>query len=70
MILANHDPASTILMHELMNVEAIANNLPFNLMFAVSNLMGYGLYEPNIYTLEMFSYAMCGIRILNVPAST
>lgn len=51
-ILANHDPASSVLQREL-------NGLPVNyanleLKFAVSNFMGYGLYNQNIYGIKDF----------------
>lgn len=51
-VLANHDPASSILKREL-------NGVPLNypsleLKFAVSNFMGYGLYKENIYSLKDF----------------
>ncbi|MFB0555020.1 MAG: hypothetical protein ACETWQ_17065 [Phycisphaerae bacterium] len=49
--LVNHDPDSRVLRQEL-------NNLPpcpyAELKFAVSNFMGYGLYDQNIYTLDSF----------------
>jgi len=49
--LVNHDPAAKNLRKEL-------NNLPpcpyAELKFAVSNFMGYGLYDQNIYILDSF----------------
>lgn len=51
---ANHDPASAILIREIQAVAAIADTLPFKIKFAVSNFMGYGLYEQNVYGLEEF----------------
>lgn len=51
---ANHDPDSAILFHEIKKLDEIAATLPFKLKFAVSNFMGYGLYEQNIYGLEEF----------------
>ena len=39
---------------ELQKVKAIANDLPFDLKFATSNFMGYGLYKQNIYGLDDF----------------
>ena len=54
LVFANHDPDSAILVHELKELEAIASDLPFNLKFAVSNFMWYGLYEQNLYRLQEF----------------
>jgi len=49
--LVNHDPAAK-------NLRKILNNLPpcpyAELKFAVSNFMGYGLYDQSIYTLDEF----------------
>ena len=53
-VLTNHDPDSKILYDELQKVKAIANDLPFDLKFATSNFMGYGLYKQNIYGLDDF----------------
>ena len=54
-VLANHDPDSKILYDELQKVKKnIANDLPFDLKFATSNFMGYGLYKQNIYGLDDF----------------
>jgi hypothetical protein len=53
-VFSNHDPASQILIRELREIEAIVSALPFSIKFAVSNFMGYGLYEQNIYGLEEF----------------
>jgi len=53
-IFANHDPDSKILYDELQEVKAIASDLPFDLKFATSNFMGYGLYKQNIYGLDEF----------------
>lgn len=55
LILANHDPDSAILFHELMKIENMKASLPFALKFAVSNFMGYGLYDQNIYGLDEFT---------------
>jgi hypothetical protein len=52
--LANHDPESRILLRELKEIAAIAPSLPFSVKFAVSNFLGYGLYDQNIYGLEAF----------------
>jgi hypothetical protein len=52
LVLANHDPGSQILSQELKDIESI--NLPFKLKFAVSNFMGYGLYQQNIFDLRTF----------------
>lgn len=51
-VLANHDPASSILKRELNGVPLNYPNL--ELKFAVSNFMGYGLYKENIYSLKDF----------------
>jgi hypothetical protein len=51
---ANHDPDSAILIRELEELKEMAATLPFAIKFAVSNFMGYGLYEQNIYGLEGF----------------
>jgi hypothetical protein len=49
--LANHDPASSILKDELKNLPSC----PYmELKVAVSNFMGYGLYDQNIYRLDAF----------------
>lgn len=50
-VLANHDPASKILFDELSKLSSITQ---FELKFAVSNFMGYGLYLESIYSLEDF----------------
>jgi len=54
LVLANHDPASRILLHELEAIQAIAHTLPFQPKFAVSNFWGYALYDQNIYPLAEF----------------
>ena len=43
-----------ILYDELQKVKAIDDDLPFDLKFATSNFMGYGLYKQNIYGLDDF----------------
>ena len=53
-VLTNHDPDSKILYDELQKVKAIDDDLPFELKFATSNFMGYGLYKQNIYGLDDF----------------
>jgi len=52
-ILANHDPDSTILWRELQLMKD--DSAYMEIKFAVSNFMGYGLYEKNIYNLNDFS---------------
>lgn len=49
--LVNHDPASSILKTELKTLPPCLNA---ELKFAVSNFMGYALYNQNIYTLDAF----------------
>ena len=51
LVLANNDPASEILKRELEMLPPCPN---MELKFAVSNFMGYGLYNQNIYSLEGF----------------
>ena len=51
-VLANHDPASSILKREL--DEVLLNYPNLELKFAVSNFMGYGLYKENVYSLKDF----------------
>ena len=51
-ILADHDPASSVLKRELDGLPVNYPNL--ELKFAVSNFMGYGLYKQNIYCLKDF----------------
>ena len=51
-ILANHDPASEKLRRELKDIPSFFEN--FDLKFAVSNFMGYGLYEQNMLTKDEF----------------
>lgn len=46
-LLVNHDPASSILRDEI-------QNLPDNILFAVSNFAGYGIYKENIFSLAQF----------------
>jgi len=55
LVFANHDPDSEILYRDICTIEEMAANLPFKVKFAVSNFMGYGLYQQNIYGLEEFS---------------
>ena len=55
LVLANHDPDSRILQRELGNIMSEAlENARFDLKFAVSNFVGYGLYKQNIYGLDAF----------------
>jgi len=49
--LINHDPASLILKREL---EALPPCPRIELKFAVSNFMGFGLYDQNIFGLDAF----------------
>ena len=49
--LVNHDPESTILKRELKTLPPCPH---LDLKVAVSNFMGYGLYDQNIYTLDAF----------------
>lgn len=58
-VFANHDPDSKILYDELQKVKTIASDLPFDLKFATSNFMGYGLYKQNIYGLDDFMKVFC-----------
>lgn len=51
LILANHDPASRRLYDEL---GKLSDSDGIELKFAVSNFMGYGLYEQGIYGLDAF----------------
>jgi len=52
-ILINHDPEKSKLKEEIYKIEP--KDYPkFKIKFAVSNFMGYGLYENNIYSLEEF----------------
>lgn len=51
-ILANHDPDSSLLRKELLALEKSYKNM--DLKFAISNFMGYGLYKENMYTLKDF----------------
>jgi len=49
--LANHDPDSSILKREL---NTLTHCPHLELKSATSNFMGYGLYDQNIYTLDVF----------------
>jgi hypothetical protein len=52
-IFINHDPAKSSLEKEINKINP--NDYPYlDIKFAVSNFMGYGLYENNIYPLETF----------------
>jgi len=51
LVLANHDPDSSILKRELAKLPTC----PYTqVKFAVSSFMGYGLYQEHIYTLDNF----------------
>jgi len=58
--LVNHDPDSRVLRQELKKLEPCQHA---ELKFAVSNFMGYGLYDQNIHTLgaflKRFWYQIC-----------
>lgn len=54
LILANHDPDSSILINELQSIGPIIQNLPFKVKFATGNFMGYGLYQECIFEYEEF----------------
>lgn len=49
--LVNHDPDSRVLRQELKKLDPCQHA---ELKFAVSNFMGYGLYDQNIYSLDAF----------------
>jgi hypothetical protein len=51
--LANHDPAKSNLNKELAKLSAVQCQ-HIDLKFATSNFMGYGLYDQNIYTKDVF----------------
>ncbi len=68
LLLANHDPASKILIEELRKIdEKKLSDMPFDLKFAVSNFMGYGLFNECIYTLSEFK-ARFAKQIYSGPA--
>lgn len=50
-VLANHDPASQKLLAEINGISSFEN---FDLKFAASNFMGYGLYEQNMFSKAEF----------------
>lgn len=52
-ILANHDPESKVLLKELKQID-VKKHKNIAIKFAVSNFMGYGLYEQNIHQLDIF----------------
>ena len=56
LLLANHKPDSSILRDELNWLKNISEmeNFPFDIKIAVSNFMGYGLYENHIFSLSEF----------------
>ncbi|KJS88666.1 MAG: hypothetical protein JM58_00615 [Peptococcaceae bacterium BICA1-8] len=49
--IANHDPDSTILKDVMLNLQS---NPLAEVKFAVSNFMGYGLYQDSLYTVDQF----------------
>lgn len=51
-IFGNHDPQKSKLVSILDGIDE--TSLPFNLRFAVSNFMGFGLYDQCVYSLEEF----------------
>src|SRR5690554_5853276 len=53
LVLANHDPDSSILYNELKNLN-IPSGFGADLKVAVGNFMGYGLFSENIYDLKDF----------------
>lgn len=56
LLLANHNPKSSILRKELTWLEnkSEKENFPFEIKISVSNFMGYGLYEDCIFPLSEF----------------
>lgn len=52
-IIANHDPESKKLKKALDEIKKLKYD-NFDLKFAVSNFLGYGLFEENVYSLEEF----------------
>jgi hypothetical protein len=56
LVLANHDPDSTLLRMELKKIQPSEN---FELKIATSNFMGYGLFQEAIYTLDEFKKKFC-----------
>ncbi|MDN5343498.1 MAG: hypothetical protein PWP28_2378 [Oceanotoga sp.] len=56
LVLANHDPDSTLLRIELKKIQPSEN---FELKIATSNFMGYGLFQEAIYTLDEFKKKFC-----------
>lgn len=51
-LLANHDPDSTILRKVVNSINPDA--YPFTIKFVFASMMGYGLYEDNMMTLDEF----------------
>lgn len=51
-LLANHDPDSKILRDVVNSINS--DEYPFTINFSVASMMGYGLYEDNMMTLEEF----------------
>lgn len=56
LLIANHKPASNILLDELkwLNETSIKENFPYKIKIATANFMGYGLYDEAIYPLKEF----------------
>ncbi len=52
-LLSDHDPAKSALMGQLLQIQAMSG-LPFDIKVAVASFMGYGLYDPCMYTLPDF----------------
>jgi hypothetical protein len=57
-ILANHKPASRQLLNELEKIRH--DDSLFDLKFAYSNFMGYGIYDKNLYTLSQMKDKLKG----------
>ncbi len=51
-LLANHDPDSTVLKNVVSSINS--NDYPFTIKFSIASMMGYGLYNDNMLTLEKF----------------
>jgi len=54
LVLANHNPRSTILRDELEKVRSIADEFPLQIKIAVATFFGYALYGHNVFTLPDF----------------
>ena len=54
-LLANHDPDSTILKRIVSSINP--DDYKFTIKFSLASMMGYGLYDDNMMTLEeLLSY--------------